>query len=258
MISQNYKDQLINSKTAQSLGDIYMANNYHLLSGGRTARGLSGEDAKQVIYPIEVLSSYVDYVIGKVGEDALIGVNVGQYPLDQLIDSRQRQDYEGYQTMFLMAYKNTSDTISVNNAVEALNHGNLIPPDATSYDKELLDKNFENYVITDEAAMLLYNTYTFNNEKTLNAEGVEVQRQYFYSVNVLRDYLQYVKEQANLKGITDINISINIGQNSFGSDVSAKGKQKAGDQCIYFTAFPRGNNMKDMAGNPLNTLSALK
>lgn len=257
-ISESYKDHLIDSKTVKSLEDAYLANNYALLLGARTSRGLSGEDAKQVIYPIEVLNAYVDYVIAKAGDDALIGVNLGQYPVNDVIDSHQREGYKGYQTMFLMSYKSASDTISVSYSVEAMNHGNLIPPDATSYEKELMDKNFENYLITNEGATLLYDTYTLNNEKTFDKQGIEVQRQYFYSVGVLKDYLQYVKEQAEIKGITEVNISINIGQNSFSSDVTNKGKQKAGSQCIYFTSLPRGIDLNNKAGNPLSNLPALK
>lgn len=257
-VSQSYNHQMISSKTAQTLEDSYLANNYALLVGKRTAKGMSGEDAKQVIYPIEVLEAYVAHVKTKVGEDAIIGVNLGQYPDDKVIDDHQRADYLGYQTMYLMAYKSASDTISTDNCAEAMNHGNLIPPDATANKNDIVDKNFENYVITNEAASLLYNTYSHNNEKTLNAQGVEVQRQYFYNIAVLEDYLQYVRSEAKIKGITEINISINIGQNSFSTDVVNKGKYKAGSQCIYFTAFPRGNDMKDMAGNPLNSISALK
>ncbi|MBT2622128.1 MULTISPECIES: hypothetical protein [Chryseobacterium] len=258
VVSQDYKNQLINSKTAQTLGDNYLANNYTLLLGRRTAKGLSGEDARQVVYPIEVLEAYVDHVKLKVGDDALIGVNIGQYPANNVIDNHQRQGYKGYQTMYLMSYKTANDTISPSNCVEAMNHGNLIPPDATTNKNDIVDKNFENYLIADDAAALLYDTYTFNNEKTLDAQGVEVKRQYFYSVNVLKGYLQYVKEEAVAKGITEVNISINIGQNSFSSDMTSKGKQKGGSQCIYFTAFPKGSDMKDMVSNPLNSLSALK
>jgi hypothetical protein len=256
--SQDYKHQLISSKTAQALGDSYLSNNYTLLVGTRTAKGLSQEDARQVVYPIEVLEAYVDHVKAKVGNGALIGVNIGQYPADQVIDNHQLQSYKGYQTMYLMSYKTANDTISPDNCVEAMNHGNLIPPDAPAEKNAIIDKNFENYLITDAAALLLYNAYTQNNEKTLDAQGIEVKRQYFYSVDVLKGYLQYVKEEAVAKGITEVNISINIGQNSFSWDAASKGKQKGGSQCIYFTAFPRGSNMKDMVNNPLNELSALK
>ncbi|MBK1894190.1 hypothetical protein [Chryseobacterium paridis] len=255
IVSLNYKSRLIDSKAAQALGNGYLANNYALLSNQRLAKGMSGEDARQVSYPIEVLQAYVDYVGSKVGEETLIGVNLGQYPTDGIIDNHQKEDYMGYQTMYLMCYKNENDSISPINGMETLNHANLFPPAEVA---PTYDKDFKNYVITDDAASRLYNAYSQNNGKVLDSKGIEVKRQYFYSVAVLKGYLQYVKDQAQLKGISDVNIVINFGQDSFSSGVENKSTGKGGDQCIYFTAFPRGNEMKNMTGNPLNTLSALK
>ncbi|MFP7657123.1 hypothetical protein [Chryseobacterium proteolyticum] len=258
VISQNYKDRLIDSKTAQALGDTYLTNNYAVLLGGRTARGLSAEDARQVIYPIEILEAFIASVEEKAGQDALIGVNIGQYPSSEIVDAHQREDYKGYQTMYLMSYKTPADTVSAANCVEAMNHGSIIPPDATADKNDILDKNINNYLIANETASLLDKTYALNNEKTLDAKGIEVKRQYFYSIGLLKGYLQYVKEQAVINGISDVNIAINMGQNSFSSGAVNKGKQKAGSQCIFFTAFPKGNDANSKNLNILNNLPALK
>ena len=172
----NLKSRLIDRKTAENFADSYLKGNYTLLRGSAFAKSSNEEDAREVIYPIEVLEDYIEYVQGIAGNDAYIGINMGQYPLDNIIDDRQNVAYKGYQTMFLMAYKNVAGSFSSISGISAMNHGSLIPP---GHNFDILSENLENYKITDDAASILYKTYSENNEKILDNNGVEIKKQYF-------------------------------------------------------------------------------
>ncbi|MCU7615507.1 hypothetical protein N0B16_13805 [Chryseobacterium sp. GMJ5] len=252
------KNHTISAKDAQIFEDEYLAHNYRILSDSRSARGLSSQESRQVIYPIEVLEDYVHFIKQRAGENAMIEINLGQYPEGHLIDDRQNEEYEGYQTVFLNAHKGTEEGDST--AVEmipALNHGSLIPPSIIiSDDPGDAGESFEGYLITSPAAKMLYDTYTNTNEKILNENGVEVQRTYLYSIQALESYFAYVRSEARRTGNENVNVIINIGQDPVSTATAGKNVQH-GNQRIYFTAAPKNFDVTSKKVNPLKNLDVL-
>jgi len=261
--NSSYMKDTVSAKTAQLYEGEYLSHNCKILSDARLAKGLSKEEARQIIYPIEVLEGYVKYIKQQTKESVYIGVHLGQYPVDYVIDSRQNADFKGYQTVYLNANKkgededeDEDDLVEIE-TLPALNHGSLIPPYTTTLNN--MDENFENYVITLPAAKILFDTYTNNNEKILNENGVEVQRSFFYNIEALEGYLKYVKKEMKKNGNEQINIIINIGQVPFNM-TAGNNKQNGGNQCVFFTAAPKHYNATAIQKNtnsPINLAALL-
>jgi|GEM_PF-3138534 len=241
---QSYKNHLIDKRSVETLRSEFLKNNNIVLSNYRQSKNLKTEDTKEIVYPIEVLQGYVDYVRSKVAKEKqknlYIVFYLGQYPFDKIITSQQNESDKGNQTFLIKSfYVNEENVFSAIGNIETLKYGRSG------------DLDFKNHFINASDTKLLYETFTENNYKILKERreslglSGEESRMYYYSIDVMEGYLKYVKEEANKRGISKVNIAINIGQYPTNELIDSRQKPiYKGYQCIY---------LKPLSGNTQNT-----
>lgn len=71
----------------------------------------------------------------------------------------------------------------------------------------------EAHLITQEQAKILATEYENNNYKIINAQRkTPDSKEIYYDIDVLEEYIQYVKAEAKSKGIANVGITIAFGQ----------------------------------------------
>lgn len=185
---QSYKNHLISKQSVETLRSEFLKNNNVVLSNYRQSKNLKTEDVKEIVYPIEVLQGYVDYVRSKVAKEKqknlYIVFYLGQYPFDKIISSQQNENDKGSQTFLIKSfYVNEENVFSAIGNIETLKYG------------KSGDLDFKNHFINASDTKLLYETFTENNYRILKERRgnlglpAEESRMYYYSIDVMEGYL---------------------------------------------------------------------
>lgn len=129
--SDDFHNHLISYHLAGLLSQEYDRVNYKTINDSRAK---NQPDAKEVVFDLDVLEGYLQYVRARSSEMGVknpkMRIVFGQYPKDKPIDPRQDAKYLGYQTVYLMPDFGDTTSLGTDGKGDAdgLNFGGLRPP----------------------------------------------------------------------------------------------------------------------------------
>lgn len=120
------QNHLISAAMQQELRQEYETKNYAVINAAR-AEGMP--DSLEYSFNLEILEQYLQYVKTNAAnngiEDVTVKICMAQYP-EAHPDSRIKQNYRGYQTIFLKAVNSETDEDLEN--TEGFNFSQITPP----------------------------------------------------------------------------------------------------------------------------------
>lgn len=122
------ENHLLSRDKAKVLSQNYMDNNYRIINEHRNE-----PDSNEYYYSLETIEAYIAYIRERAAalglNDVGLTLKMGQYPKQEVIDPRQRENYRGFQVVFLSANKTGADGSRVDvDELEALDFANICPP----------------------------------------------------------------------------------------------------------------------------------
>ncbi len=112
--------------------------------------------------------------------------------------------------------------------------------------------DYKKKLITKDQEKVLYDNYTQFNYLYINEKrnGVPDSREYYYTLDELQGYLNFVQSEAKAKGYSDVGIKIKMGQYPQKDAFTNMNPKYQGYQTIYLVPTKGGSSVKTAQVNP--------